>query len=75
MVDIVEHIGRNIVEQKAEYNVWSKHRRTKVEYNVWSKHSRTQSVGRNIGRNKKAEYNVWSKHRRTKSRVQCVVET
>ena len=21
--------GRNIVEQKAEYNVWSKHRRTK----------------------------------------------
>ena len=27
--------GQNIVEQK-------------VEYNVWSKHSRTQSVGRNI---------------------------
>ena len=53
--------GRNIVEQK-------------VEYKVCSKHSRAQSFGRNIVE-QKAELNEWSKHRRTKCQVQCVVET
>ena len=53
--------GRNIVEEK-------------VEYKVWSKPSRTQSVGRNIVE-QKVEYKVWSKRSRTKSRVECVFET
>ena len=53
--------GRNIVEQK-------------VEYKVYSKHSRTQTFGRNVVE-QNVKCNVSSKLKRTKIRVQGAVET
>ena len=67
--------GQNIVEQKAEYNVCSKHRRTQ---SFGQKHSRTKSRVKMCGRNiaeQNVKCNVSSKLKQTKSRVQCVVET